>query len=105
MCLTMLKAVIFICALLEIATSSNFVVWNKDKLDFVPISNISNDRSFILDILNSSRELETHNFQNEPLKLGVFYVSINEKNLKNRSQNLRLKTVKFFDQNFSILTL
>ena len=71
----MFRTIIIICALFEIATSSNFVILNKDKLDFAPIFNISNYQSSRLDILNNSRKLEIHNFQNESLKLGVVYVS------------------------------
>ena len=74
-CFTMLIVLILISAVLKISTSLNIVIWNKDKQDFIPIFNISTYQSFRSITLNSSRELETHNFHKQPVAIAFFQVS------------------------------
>ena len=76
--LKILTLVIFIFCTSKIVVAVNGVIWNKDKQVFVPIFDISTFQSFRSYVLNVSRELETHNFQKQPLKLGVADVRIND---------------------------
>ena len=79
--MTLLKAfIIFFCAF-KIATAIDGVIWSKDNQDFVPIGSIYNFSSYPsqrLCILNESRKLEIHKFQNQTINIGFTYVRQNQ---------------------------
>ena len=70
-----MKIIIFL-NILKIVNAINGLIWVKSENDFLPIFNISTFLKVKQNYFQVIRELEVHNFENEALKLGVFYVSI-----------------------------
>ena len=70
-----LKVLIFL-NILKIVNAINGLIWVKSENDFLPIFSISTFWFVKQNWLNKSRELEIHDFQNQSVKLGAFYVSL-----------------------------